>query len=130
MDMEAIPVEVRRSRGESEDLEADLRKAESLATFMDAQFELGNVKVGADAIIGLVPVVGDLVSLAIGMYPVMIAKRHGLGRVVIARMMMNLGVDFFAGAIPLVGDALDALNKANLKNVALLRKAAEKKRLR
>lgn len=122
--MHAIPVDVRRVPSARAELDADLARAEMIAKLMDSQFQLGTFKFGADALIGLVPVAGDAISFAIGLYPVFLARKHGLGRVVVGRMLMNLGVDFVVGAVPLVGDIADVFHKANLKNLALLRKAA------
>ncbi len=127
MGMEAVHVDVRRVYSPAHDLEADVARVEAIARLMDAQFEIGGVKFGADAIMGLVPVVGDAASFAIGLYPVMIARKHGLGRVVIARMLMNLGIDFVVGAVPVLGDAIDLLHKANLKNLAILKSALAKR---
>jgi hypothetical protein len=128
--MQAIPVDVRRVESPVSELEADIARAEMIAKLMDSQFDLGGFKFGADAIVGLVPVVGDAVSFAVGMYPVFLARKHGLGRVVIGRMLMNLGIDFVAGAVPVIGDAIDVLHKANLKNLALLKKALDKRQTR
>lgn len=125
--MQAIPVDVRRVPSARAELDADLARAEMIAKLMDSQFELGKFKFGADAIIGLVPVAGDAISFAIGLYPIFLARKHGLGRVVIGRMLMNLGVDFVVGAVPLVGDVADVFHKANLKNLALLKQAAAKR---
>jgi hypothetical protein len=128
--MEAIRVEARRVPAQPLDLEADIKRAETVAKLMDSQFQIGNIKFGLDTIIGLMPAAGDMATTAIGMYPIYIARKHKLGKAIIGRMIMNLGVDFVVGLVPLVGDAIDIFVKANLKNVALLKKAAEKQRLR
>lgn len=119
-----IRVKVARVATGQSDLATDLKIAETLATWMDSKFEVGGVKLGLDALIGLVPVAGDAISFGIGLYPVYLARKHKLGGVVIARMLGNLGVDFLAGSVPLAGDVLDVFVKANLKNLALLKKAA------
>lgn len=123
-------VEVRRAAHAppADSLEADLESARALATLLDSQFEVGGVKFGLDAILGLVPVAGDLVSAAIGLYPVMLARRHKLGRWVVLRMLANLGVDLAAGAVPVIGDAADVVLKAHKRNFELLEKAARKRR--
>lgn len=108
-------------------LEQDLAVARIVAQAMDSQFQLGPIKFGLDALVGLVPVAGDLVSFAVGTYPVYLARKHGLGKLVIARMLANLGIDFIAGSVPLVGDAIDVFVKANLKNLKLLEEAAAKR---
>ena len=128
--MEAIRVEARRVPAQPLDLETDIKRAEALAKLMDSQFQIGNIKFGLDTIIGLMPAAGDMATTAIGMYPIYIARKHKLGKAIIGRMIMNLGLDFVVGLVPLVGDAIDIFVKANLKNVALLRKAAEKQRLK
>jgi hypothetical protein len=111
------------------ELEADLARVRTVAKLLDAQFEIGGIKFGWDAIVGLVPVAGDIVTTLIGVYPLYIARKHNLGRFIRARMVSNLLIDLALGAVPLVGDAFDVGFKAHLKNAALLEKAAEKRRL-
>ncbi|HEX8322572.1 MAG TPA: DUF4112 domain-containing protein [Tepidisphaeraceae bacterium] len=123
---ESVRVKVSRVLPLTSDLGADLARAEAVAKWMDGQFKVAGVPFGFDALIGLVPVAGDAVSFCIGLYPVYIARKHKLGNIVIARMLANLGLDFLAGSVPLAGDVLDVFVKANLKNVALLKKAASK----
>jgi hypothetical protein len=110
-------------------LEQDLEIARIIAKAMDSSFSVGGIKFGLDAIIGLVPVAGDAVTLAIGMYPIFLARKHKLGKMVIGRMMANLGLDFVTGLVPFAGDAFDVLFKANLKNLKILEEAAAKRRL-
>lgn len=110
------------------DLEADLKRARQIATLMDAQFEVAGFKFGLDPIIGLAPVIGDVVTAAIALYPLHVARKHGLGKTVITRMAMNAAVDWLAGTVPVLGDIVDAGFKANLANVELLEKAAAAKR--
>lgn len=124
--METVRVDVRRSVAGS-DVEVDLASARFVAHLMDAQFEVGKIKFGLDAIIGLVPVAGDLASMGIGLYPIYLARKHGLSRAVILRMWGNLAIDLAVGVVPVVGDAADVLVKANLKNVAILEKGLKKK---
>jgi hypothetical protein len=79
-----------------------------------------------DPLIGLVvPGGGDVIGSLLGVYTVMIAVRRGVSPVVIARMIMNLGLDAVVGFIPLVGDLGDFAFKANKKNVDLLEKSLE-----
>jgi hypothetical protein len=123
------PVKVRRADGtpSGASLEADLAIARRIATLLDAQFEVGGFRVGLDALLGLIPVAGDLLSLGIGMYPVHLARKHKLGRLVVLRMLGNLAVDFAIGAVPVLGDAADIAFKANLRNFRLLEEAARKR---
>ena len=122
--METITVDVRRVGAERVlDVEADLAKARLLATLLDSQFSFAGIKFGLDAIVGLVPIVGDTITMLAGMYPVHLARKHGLGKRLEYRMLANLAIDYFGGLLPIVGDAFDVAYKSNLKNVALLEKA-------
>lgn len=70
--------------------------------------------------LGLLPGVGDVAALVASLYVVLEAARLGLPRATLARMVVNVGVDALVGAVPLVGDAFDAVWKANDRNVELL----------
>ena len=127
--METISVDVRRAVGAvGHDLEADLQRARVLANWLDAKFQFMGIRFGMDALIGLIPVVGDTLTALASAYLVLIANRHDLGKVVQARMAFNILVDWLPGLVPFVGDAIDVAYKANLKNLKLLEAAAEKKR--
>jgi hypothetical protein len=108
-------------------LTADMAMARALAKLLDSQFQVGQVKFGLDAILGLVPVVGDLASMLLGLFPVYVARRHRLGKWLIAKMLMNLGFDFVLGVTPVVGDAADLVYKAHRINYQMLETAIEKK---
>lgn len=99
----------------------------ALARVMDAAFQIPgtNVRVGLDSILGLIPVVGDVLGSVIGSYIVLVAAKLGVSRVVLWRMMLNLGIDTVVGLVPLVGDALDVAWKANVKNAELLERALQ-----
>jgi hypothetical protein len=134
--MSAIPVQVRRInastassyiQSESE-LQADLRRARAFATLLDSQFSIAGFKFGIDPIVDLIPIAGDAIMFAAGLYPVHLAGKHKLGKKIEARMMLNLAIDFLGGLVPIVGVIFDAAYRANLKNVALLEKAISRKR--
>ena len=131
--METLTVDVRRVEAGSGDrpavseLEADLARARWLANLLDAQFSFMGIPFGLDAVVGLIPVVGDCATAAAALYPVHVAKKHNLGKTLQARMAFNVLVDFAAGAVPVVGDLVDLAYKANLKNLKLLEKAVEKR---
>jgi Domain of unknown function (DUF4112) len=94
-----------------------------LANLLDTAFILPgtNVRFGFDALIGLVPGIGDAITTAISLYIVLEARRLGAPAHLILRMLANVVVDGFVGAVPLVGDAFDVLWRANRRNVWLLR---------
>lgn len=108
-------------------MEADLARARLLATWLDARYSFMGIRFGFDAIVGLIPVVGDTVTAAASIYPIWIARRHNLGTLVQSRMAVNVLIDWLAGLIPVVGDVADLAYKANLKNLALLEAAAKTK---
>ncbi|MFQ1699961.1 DUF4112 domain-containing protein [Loktanella agnita] len=109
---------------------AEIEQLERVAHRMDSLFRLPiiGVRVGLDSILGLLPGVGDVAALGPAGYIIYRAHNMGASRPLLARMMWNTGVDAAIGTIPLVGDIFDIGNKANKKNVALLRKHLEKKK--
>lgn len=132
--MAAISVNVVRAAAsraaETPDLDVDLDRARKLARLMDAQFSVAGIQFGLDALVGLVPVVGDTLTALAALYPIWVARRHGFGKTLQARMALNVFMDWLGGSIPLVGDLFDVAYKSNLKNLKLLEKAVERKRRR
>jgi len=126
--MSTIAVEAHRAGAlpRPGELERDIERVRMFARAMDAQFEIAGIKFGWDSIIGLVPVAGDIATALFGLYPILIARKHNLSRVTRMRMAANFALDLAVGAIPLAGDVFDVAFKANLKNLALLEKAAAK----
>ncbi|KMQ75941.1 DUF4112 domain-containing protein [Marinobacter subterrani] len=84
------------------------------------------IRVGADAVIGLLPVVGDAAGLILSGYVLLEAQRAGASKAVKLQMLRNMGIDFVGGLLPVVGDAFDAVYKANTRNTRLLRNYLEK----
>ena len=93
-----------------------------LARTLDAAVRIPgtNIRVGLDALLGLIPGIGDAVGAALSGYIVLAAARLGLPKSVIARMLLNLGIDTVVGAVPIVGDIFDVAFRANTRNVALI----------
>jgi hypothetical protein len=112
------------------DLGVDLARARKLAYLLDAQFSLAGVQFGLDAIVGLVPVVGDTLTALAALYPIWVARRHNLGKTVQVRMAVNVLMDWAAGLVPAVGDIIDVAYKSNLKNLKLLERAADRRRVK
>ena len=82
----------------------------------------GGRRFGMDAVIGLVPFAGDIVSAGIGLYVILRGARVGVPKIVLARMLTNTAIDLAVGLIPFVGDAFDFWFKANTRNLDLMRK--------
>lgn len=85
-----------------------------------------NMPVGLDALVGLVPVLGDIITTALGAYLVWEARNLGMSKWKLARMGANVLVDTAIGAIPVVGDAADFLFRSNSKNLKLILKHIDK----
>ncbi|HSA71290.1 MAG TPA: DUF4112 domain-containing protein [Burkholderiales bacterium] len=100
----------------------DRRKLERLAWLLDSSIPIPGTRfsIGLDALIGLVPFLGDLVGVLLSSYIVGEAARLGASRSVLARMVFNVAVEGLTGLVPLAGDVFDAAWKANQRNVRLL----------
>src|SRR5436190_4615248 len=99
-------------------------EVELLARLMDSLFVIPGTQIrfGLDAIIGLIPGLGDTLTSFVSIYILKVASRCGVPRVTLVRMALNIAVDYVGGIVPLAGDAFDVYWKANLKNVELLKR--------
>ena len=111
--------------------EQSVVRLEALAKLMDGVLTIPgtNIRLGLDGLIGIVPVAGDVVSGLISSYLIWEARQLGAPRWLIARMVGNTLLDTTIGAIPVLGDAFDVMFRANMKNMALLRRHMDKKGL-
>ncbi|GJE02934.1 MULTISPECIES: DUF4112 domain-containing protein [Methylobacterium] len=118
----------RTARPEASDAEQTLARLELMAHILDTAFVIPGInrRIGLDAVMGLLPVVGDAVSTAISSYIIWEARRLGAPRWLIGRMIANTAIDGVVGVVPLVGDLFDAAFKANRRNVELLRRHLER----
>jgi hypothetical protein len=93
-----------------------------LAWLLDSSIPIPGtgLSIGIDALIGLFPVLGDLIGVALSAYIITEAHRLGASRAVLARMAFNVAVEGIAGMVPVAGDVFDAAWKANQRNVRLL----------
>lgn len=110
--------------------EERLARLEALGNLLDTAFILPgtNVRYGLDGLIGLIPIVGDIITTAIALWIVREARALGAPRYLVARMLTNVAVDGVVGLVPIVGDAFDVAFKANVRNVRLLRRWIDKQR--
>lgn len=106
----------------------ELLFAERLAKLLDDQFRFGTWGFGLDAIIGLLPVGGDVIAMALSFVLVGIGIRKGLSRFYIMRMLFNIVLAFVVGLIPVIGDIAYIKVRPNLRNVELLRVGMQKLR--
>ena len=103
------------------------RAREELATItrlMDSAFAVPvlGTRIGLDALLGLVPVAGDLLSAAIGFYLVLHARELGASRWLQAKMVGNLLADAALGVVPIAGDVADVYFRAHRRNLRMLQK--------
>ncbi len=85
-----------------------------------------NIRVGMDAIVGLVPVIGDVITAAMGVYIVWEAHNLGLPKWKLARMAGNIALDTAIGAVPLAGDLFDLMFKSNSRNLRIVKRHMDK----
>lgn len=100
------------------------RRIEAMEAMLEGLFVIPgtNRRVGLDSLVGLVPVVGDLATAAMGAWMVWEARNLGMSKWQLTRMAGNVGIDTLVGAIPFAGDIFDFLYKSNTKNLRIIRK--------
>lgn len=115
-------------RLEREEIDAALARVTLVARLMDSIVAIPgtNVRLGFDALLGLVPILGDLLSQAIASYIIWEARQLGVSKLTLWRMIGNSLIDTVIGAIPLAGDAFDVAFRANMRNLKLLQQHLEK----
>jgi hypothetical protein len=108
--------------------EQRLARLDALAKLLDVAFIVPgtNVRYGIDGLIGLIPVIGDIITTAISLWLVREARALGAPWHLTMRMLGNVALDGVVGAVPLVGDAFDVMFRANVRNVKLLQRWLEK----
>jgi len=102
------------------------KKTERLGWLLDDLFRVPILgwRFGLDALVGLIPGIGDTGTALASFYILVSAVRHGVPKITLLRMGMNIGFDYLLGSLPVVGDVADVFWKSNQKNIALLRKRA------
>lgn len=108
--------------------EQRIARLEAIAKLLDVAFILPGTKIryGIDGLIGLIPVIGDIITTAISLWLVREARALGAPWYITARMLGNVAVDGVVGIVPFVGDAFDVMFRANMRNVRLLRRWLDK----
>ncbi|WP_445785518.1 DUF4112 domain-containing protein [Sphingorhabdus sp.] len=114
--------------GMGNDPRAVRMRVEALEKLLERAFHIPGTKIpfGLDSIIGLVPVLGDLLTAAMGAYMVWEARNLGMSKRQLIRMTANVGIDTAIGAIPIVGDAFDLVWRSNTKNLRIIKKHLDK----
>lgn len=99
-----------------------LQRLDNLAELLDESIRIPGIgyRIGYDALIGLVPGVGDVAGLLFGTYIVLESARFRVPRSTLLRMIANVLLEAAVGTIPLIGDVFDATYKSNIRNLRLL----------
>ena len=99
---------------------------DNLALYLDGLFRIPGTgwRFGLDALIGLIPNVGDTVTSLASFYILVAGARYGVPKITLLRMAFNIGLDYAVGSIPFIGDAFDFVWKANKQNMDLIRERA------
>ena len=96
---------------------------DNLAFYLDGLFRVPGTswRFGLDSLIGLIPNVGDTLTVVPSFYILLAGVRYGVPKITLLRMAFNIGLDYVVGAIPFLGDAFDFFWKANQQNMDLIR---------
>ena len=108
--------------------EQRLARLDAIAKLLDVAFIVPgtNFRYGIDGLIGLIPVVGDIITTAISLWVVREARALGAPWHITARMLANVAVDGVVGLVPVAGDAFDVMFRANVRNVRMLKRWLDK----
>lgn len=113
-----------------EKLPRDLVALRRFAYLMDEAFQIPGtrIRVGIDALVGLIPGIGDVIGAVMSAWIIVGGVRHRVPSRVIARMILNVAIDLIFGAVPVAGDVFDFLFEENVKNMRLLEKHRDRRR--
>lgn len=113
-----------------EKLPADLVALRRFALYMDEAFTVPGtrIRVGIDALLGLIPGLGDAIGAVLSTWIIAGALRHRVKATVIARMVLNIVIDLVGGAVPIAGDVFDFLYEENMMNMRLLEAHRDRRR--
>ena len=113
-----------------EKLPADLVALRRFAFLMDEMFRVPGTpfRIGVDALLGLIPGIGDIIGGVLSTWIVAGALRHRVPASIIVRMVFNIAADLLLGAVPVAGDVFDFMFEENVKNMRLLEKYRDRRR--
>ena len=102
-------------------MQQELQRLKKISRFMDSSFEgPWGVKFGLDGLLGLIPVLGDVLTTCVSLYIIVQSALLGAPASVLLRMGLNVFIENLLDSIPLIGNLFDFIWKSNDKNVALL----------
>ena len=100
---------------------------EKVVYYLDDAFEIPIIKkrIGIDPIIGMVPILGDILGYVFSLVPLVYAIKEGVSIRVLIRMILNSLMDTTLGSVPVLGDLFDFVFQSNRKNYNLLKEYRE-----
>ena len=101
-------------------MEKHLRFAKYMANLLDGRFRIFGIRVGLDPILGLIPGIGDIITMGFALYLIWIGRQIGLPPRLIRKMAGNIMVDLVLGFFPVAGDIADVFYRSNEKNFKIL----------
>jgi hypothetical protein len=107
-------------------MEKHLQNLRNLSKLLDTEFGVGRFRFGLDPIIGLLPGIGDLLALGIGLYIIFVASQLNIPKETLTKMIVNTFIDWGIGTIPIAGDVFDFVWRSNKKNLQLLEQEIQK----
>ena len=104
------------------------RRVEAMEQVLERSFVIPGINkpIGLDAIVGLIPVMGDVITAAMGAYIVWEARNLGMPKWKLWRMAGNIAFDTAVGAVPLAGDLFDSLFRSNTRNLKIVKRHLDK----
>jgi hypothetical protein len=105
--------------------DAQLARARVIARALDTAIRIPGTKIrfGGDALLGLIPGIGDAAGAVFSAYLILLGSKLGLPTSTLVRMVGNVAIDTLVGSVPIVGDVFDVAWKSNMRNLALLEQA-------
>src|SRR6476659_1021026 len=102
------------------------KSLDNLAFYLDDLFRIPGTSwcFGLDAVIGLIPNVGDTLTSFASFYILLAGVRYGVPKITLLRMALNIAIDYVIGSVPVIGDILDFFWKSNDMNMRLIRERA------
>ena len=104
------------------------RRIEAMELLLERAIQVPGTRLrfGADSVLGLVPIVGDVITAAMGAWLIWEARNLGMSKFHLARMSGNVAFDTLVGFVPLLGDAFDFLFKSNSRNLRMVKRWLDK----
>jgi len=113
------------------DVQQRMERLDRLGEWLDTSIEIPGMgfRIGWDTIIGLVPGIGDVATTAMSVWIIKEARKMGVSRFTLGRMIANTTVDAVVGSVPVAGDLFDAAFRSNIKNLKLIKASLRKRGL-